>query len=402
MTAKLNPQEVTTMSHTPMNRAELLDAAEQLAPLLREKARDAEIARQPLDEVIDAIRESGICSMMVPKSYGGHEQDLDTFFDVVLTLSRADASMGWLAGFYIEHNLWLMNFSDSVCHSILGNNSYMLAPVAQNVGGGTASKEEGGYRLNGQWQWGTGIIHSDWVIAGGLITSGDGGPIPAVFMVPTSDVELIDTWHVTGMCGTGSWDFRMKDVFVADDYVVPMLDILEGSTGIGERHNGPLYSTPLMPILGFAAGIPILGAAQMALEEFSLQMREKIEKNALRAGTPLPDVSSVLGEAALKIEAAELVMRAVLSDIMDKRNQATAAQRSHWLSRLAYAAFTCKEAVLQIGEETGSSGGFLSNPIQRALRDISIAANHVIFAKNICYGDVGRRLLGQNPQNPRA
>lgn len=139
----------------------------------------------------------------------------------------------------------------------------------------------------------------------------------------------------------------------------------------------------------------------MVLAEFSGQMRHKIENNVLRAGTPLPDVSGVIGEAALKIDTAELVLRDVLADVMTKRNRATQSERSNWLSRMAYAVFTCKEAVLRISEETGASGGFLSNPIQRAVRDISIATNHVVFSKTSRYGDIGRSLLGQDPKNAR-
>jgi alkylation response protein AidB-like acyl-CoA dehydrogenase len=156
-----------------------------------------------------------------------------------------------------------------------------------------------------------------------------------------------------------------------------------------------------MPVLGFTAGLPILGAAQMALAEFSDQMRSKIENNVLRAGSPLPDVSGMLGEAALKIDTAELVFRDVLADVMAKRNQASTEDRSRWLSRMAHAVYTCKEAVLRISEETGASGGFLSNPIQRAVRDISIATNHVVFSKTSRYGDVGRGLLSQPPLNAR-
>lgn len=381
---------------------ELIERAENLVPLFRETAREAEIARRPLDHVIDAVRESGLYALMVPMTYAGHEQDLDTFFDVVLTLSRADASMGWLTSFYIEHNLWLLNYPEQVCEKVLDGNDHVLAPAALNIGGGKAQKVDGGYRLYGQWQWGTGIVHSTWVLAGGLAhDKASGGPVPTFFLLPTSDVEPIDTWHVTGMCATGSWDFKIDDVFVAEDYALPFQRFLDASSGIAERFSGPLYRTPLMPVLGFAAGLPILGAAQMALAEFSSQMREKIEKNVLRAGTPLPDVSGVIGEAALKIESAELVMRDILADVMAKRNQATMAERSHWLSRIAYAVYTCKGAVLQISEETGASGGFLSNPVQRALRDISIAANHVVFSKTSRYGDVGRAHLGLETTNAR-
>ena len=380
---------------------DLIKQAENLAPLLRETAREAETNRKPLDHVIEAIRESGLFSLMVPKKYGGHEADLDTFFDVVLTLSRADASMGWITGFYIEHNLWLLNYAENVCAKVFDGNDHVLAPAALNIGGGKATKVDGGYVLNGQWQWGTGIVHGTWVLAGGLVMDEANGPVPTFFLMPISDVEPIDTWHVTGMCATGSWDFKIEDVFVPDDHALPFQQFLDATSGIGQRFPGPLYSTPLMPVLGFAAGLPILGAAQMVLAEFSGQMRHKIENNVLRAGTPLPDVSGVIGEAALKIDTAELVLRDVLADVMAKRNRATQSERSNWLSRMAYAVFTCKEAVLRISEETGASGGFLSNPIQRAVRDISIATNHVVFSKTSRYGDIGRSLLGQDPKNAR-
>ena len=130
-------------------------------------------------------------------------------------------------------------------------------------------------------------------------------------------------------------------------------------------------------------------------------MREKIANNVRRAGTPLPDVSTIVGEAALKIESAELILRDTIADVMARRNRASNLERSHWLSRMTYAVFCCKEAVLAISEETGASGGLLSNPIQRAVRDISIATNHVVFAKSSRYGDAGRLLLGEEGLNAR-
>ncbi len=372
---------------------DLLKQAENLAPLLRETAREAEIARQPLDRVIDAVRDSGLYSLMVPKQYGGQEADLDTFFDVALTLSRADASMGWLTGFYIEHNLWLLNYPQAVYEKVLDGNNHILAPASLNMGGGKASKVDGGYRLSGQWQWGTGIIHSSWIMAGGLLFEEGSPPVPTFFLLPRADVEPIDTWHMTGMCATGSWDFKVDDVFVAEDHALPFQQFLDATSGITDRLSGPLYSTPLMPVLGFAAGAPILGAAQTALNEFCNQTREKIANNAMRAGNPLPDLTGVIGEAALTLDACESVMREVLRQVMDKRNRATTSERAHWLSRLSWAAHTCRHVVTQIHAETGASGGFLDNPIQRAIRDVSIATNHVVFSRHLQYSAVGRELL---------
>lgn len=385
---------------TPMTKEELIKAAHELAPLFRDSARETELARQPLDHVIDAVRKSGLFSLMVPKKYGGHELDIDTFFEVSKILSKADASMGWITSFYIEHNLWFFNYPESVFEEVLGKQSYALAPGTLNIAGGKAEVVEGGYRLSGQWQWGTGIIHSTWVMVGALVhgeeVQGDESQAgPYFFILPRDQVEAVDTWHVTGMCGTGSQDIKINNVFVPDTAAQPFIDLLNATTGIADRFDTPLYRTPLMVVLGLAASTPILGAALMAVEEFALQTKIKRDKNELRAGGSVApfDVSPALGEAALKIESAELMIRSVIKDVMEKRNTSSQEERGEWLSRLAHAAYTCKEAVLQISAETGASGGFLDNPIQRAVRDISIAANHVVFAKHARYGDFGRMLI---------
>lgn len=181
------------MTHSPMDAAELLQAAEKLAPLLRERAREAETARRPIDEVIEAVRESGLFALMTPKVDGGHEVDLDTLFEVSLTLSRADASMGWLLTFYIEHNFWLCGYPESFQKQLFANGNHVLAPATLNAGAGRATKVDGGYQLSGQWQWGTGIIHADWVLAGAVVSDGDGPAVPLFFALPRHDVEAIDT-----------------------------------------------------------------------------------------------------------------------------------------------------------------------------------------------------------------
>jgi hypothetical protein len=88
-------------------------------------------------------------------------------------------------------------------------------------------------------------------------------------------------------------------------------------------------------------------------------------------------------------------MRHVLEDVMQKRNISTPSERNHWLSQQAYAVHICKEASLQLGDLSGASGGHLDNPVQRAIRDIGVASNHVVFSKDNHYRAIGRALLGK-------
>lgn len=388
------------MSNTRLEPMELIEAAEKLVPLLRAKARDAELSRKPLDEVIDAIRESGLFSLMVPRCYGGHEADLDTFFEVALTISRADASMGWLVAFYMEHSYWFCGFPEEFQKELFSERPYILAPVTLNMTGGAAKEVEGGYRLSGQWQWGTGIIHADWVVVGALMSGDDGAPAPLFFAVPRDEVEAVDTWYVAGMCSTGSFDIKIDDVFVPKGRTVAMLE-LTNAVSTSRLHDGPLYRTPLVPILGFASALSMLGAAQGALEEYQTQTKAKIAAKQQRAGGTIKDEGkpSVVASAALTIEAAELLLRDVLRDVMEHRDAASPDLRSSWITRMAHAVFMCRSAVQDIVSVTGASGSRLESPIQRALRDISTGSNHVIFDRESRYADYGRTLLDQPIQS---
>lgn len=384
------------MTSSEHEHADLIQKARDLAPLLREKAREAEEARMPLDEVIDAIKESGLYSLMVPKCYGGHEADLDTFFEVILELSRADAAMGWLTAFYMEHAFWFCGFPEEFQKEIFADKPYVLAPATLNMAGGAAEEVEGGYRLSGQWGWGTGIVHADWVLVGARKEDADGNIMPVFFALPREDVDTVDTWFVTGMCATGSLDIKIENKFVPNGRAIPMFELTEAITA-SEIHKGPLYKTPLVPILGFASALSILGAAQSALGAYQAQTKAKIAANIARAGGTIKDEGkpSVVANAALNIEAAELMLRDVLAEVMEKRISATREARAAWITRMAHANFMCRRAVQDIMSVTGASGASLDSPIQRALRDISTGSNHILFDREARYADYGRILLDQ-------
>lgn len=371
----------------------LVQQAKDLGPLLRRTARKAEQARQPLDEVIDAVRDTDIFGMLAPKRYGGFEADLDTFFDVTLELSTADPAMGWLIGFYIEHNFWYCHYPQHVQDTVYGDSNYALAPGTINVAAGRADKVEGGYRVTGRWQWGTGIVHATWVMMGAFVQQGE-QVVPMFFLLPRDQVTVIDEWHIAGMGATGSLDIAVEDVFVADDYAQSFLDMLNVTTGITERYDAPVYRTPMMALLTFAAAVPVLGAAKLALNEFCQQTIPKFKTGDASGRNPIAKYQPA-AEAALDIEAAELLMRNTVAEIMATREEATMEMRGKWMARVAHAVFMCRDAAQSISMCAGASGHFLDNPIQKAVRDANTASCHVVFDKNSRYADYGAVLFEQ-------
>jgi alkylation response protein AidB-like acyl-CoA dehydrogenase len=110
----------------------LLERVRALTPMIAAKAAEAEAARRPLDEVIDALKATGVFRAFVPARYGGYEIDLATYVDIGLAVAEADPSMGWITTFYMEHNWLLTMFPEQLQDEVFGAQPYVLAPGSIN------------------------------------------------------------------------------------------------------------------------------------------------------------------------------------------------------------------------------------------------------------------------------
>ena len=255
----------------------LVDRVAALAPMIAARSFEAEAQRRPLDEVIDALKATGVFRSFVPERYGGYEIDMQTFVDIGILVSHADPSMGWVTTFYMEHNWLLTMFSEELQDEIFGTQPYVLAPGSVNPSGHAVPQPDGGYLLNGRWQFGTGICHADWVLLSGRIEGAE-PPVPRNFLARVDEVEVKDTWHVDGMAATGSRDIIATDVFIPEHRV--SLPIPPAFTA------GPdapyLHRIPIAPMLSLTAALPAIGAAKRAVELFQALMFERIQFGTTR------------------------------------------------------------------------------------------------------------------------
>jgi alkylation response protein AidB-like acyl-CoA dehydrogenase len=370
----------------------MVAAAHRLVPVLAAHAREAELARQPADAVIAAAREAGLFEMMVPRCYGGAELDLDTFFESVLVLGEGDASAAWVISFCIEHNWMLSQFPEAFQREVFAEATHVLAPAMLSPVG-TAQPVPGGYRLDGRWQWATGIVHADWVIAGALDREGD-HPRPLFFALRRDEVIVEDTWHVDGMSGTGSHDVLIADRFVPEHQCVDIIGMM-GATGPGSvLHRGPLYSTPMAPILSFAASLPALGQARFVVREYARQLSSRYDRFTLQRQADNSSRQTRLARAAMEVRAAEALMRSVLAEVMSQRAAADETTRIGWTTAIAHGVEMCRHAIGEVCEAAGASSHFLDNPLQRARRDVNTIACHMVFDLDQRYRSMGRALLG--------
>lgn len=333
---------------------------------------------------------------MVPREFGGFELDLDAFLDVGLALAEGDASLSWVATFYIEHHWMLCQFPEAFQRRLFADANCVLAPAAI-APNGVAVPVKGGFRLDGRWQWGTGVMHCDWVIVGARIDDGAEIPDFRFLALPRRDIEVDDVWLVDGMAGTGSNDILIEGAVVPEERTVSIADLSEGRAYGASLHDGPLYRTPMLPILCLAASMPAVGQARAAVRAFGERIQERLLMSSGEKQSDKPAAQMRLARAAIEVGQAEESLRKAVADVMSLRASATIEDRARWSASFAHAVHQSKRAIQSIAEASGASAHFQSHPLQRAVRDLNTLSCHVVFDLDHRFEMYGRTMVGLAP-----
>jgi 3-hydroxy-9,10-secoandrosta-1,3,5(10)-triene-9,17-dione monooxygenase len=379
--------------------AELIAALAQLAPSIAATAAETERQRRLLDANLDAIKATGAFRFFVPKRFGGFEYPLEAFVDVGLVLGEACASTAWVTTFCMEHNWMLAQFPPQAQQEIFGAQPYVIAPGAISPNG-RAQPCEGGYRLSGRWQWGTGVMHADWALLSGIV---EGNGELRLFVVPIEDVEIVDTWYVDGMAGTGSNDMVVRDVLVPAHRSQSIADMSRGRTDGGAWHDSAMYRMPMQPILFLAAGVPAIGAARGALKRFIERAHERVLFATRLRQAERSETQIRIGAARTKLDAAELIARRVAAETTRWGLSADAcplADRIRHRSLMAHAVRSARDSVRDLFEASGAGAHAASEPLQRIHRDVHTIAAHTVFDCDLVHEQSGRLQLGLAPNIP--
>lgn len=223
---------------------------------------------------------------------------------------------------------------------------------------------------------------------------GSGRPDARLVFFPAGDAEIIETWNVVGLQGTGSHDFAVTDLDVSPDHAMAF--------AFHPWPAGVLWRMPPMAVF-FApmAGVP-LGIARAAIDELT---RLAGEKTPYRSSRPLAQrdvVQSTVARAEASVRSAGAFLREALDDVWacaEAGDDISLRQRA--LVRLAVvnASQAGIGAVDRCFEAAGTTALFVTNPIQRCLRDVRSAGQHIVLS-SAGFETVGRVLLGLDPDTP--
>lgn len=386
-----------------MQERELIDRVKALAPLLEQHAEEAERLRKPVDAVMKSIEDAGTYRYFVPKAYGGYEFSLEGFMDLGMALGEGCLSTAWVVTFCMEHN-WLLGLFDKAAQDdIFGRQPYIIAPGAL-APKGKAEPVEGGFVINGRWEWGTGVMHADWVMVGALTPSEDPQrPDLCMYLIPREQVEVIDTWHMAGMIGTGSNDIAVHDVFVPGHRKVNLMALRAGDSPGARVHGSATFRMPMLPVLGLTAAAPAVGAARKAVALF----RDRLQGRTVYGTTTRQGERGVaqvrLGHLQAAVKEMEIQLLSLATEVSawgESGEPCPEMERAALRVRIGRVVRAARDIVRDVVEASGAHAHFLSSPLQRTLRDVHTLSCHTVFDLDISSENYGRLLLGLPANSP--
>ena len=366
-----------------MPTSPVLAAVRRLAGQLGDRSEEIATGRALPPDLVEALRGTGIAAMMLPKELGGEEADPLEVVEAIEALSVADGSVGWCAAVAVGTAPLAAFLPEAGARQIFDR-------PGRFIGGSLNPREargrprNGGFEVTGRWGFGSGSQHSDWM-CGAFLVVDDGGqpqlsdagsPIVRLGFFPRSAITIHDTWHVSGLEGTGSHDYSVEHTFAPDECTMGF-DFVPWPAG-------DLWRVPAISLVfGPLAAVP-LGIARAAVDELvrlAQAMAARAEATVRAARLFLFDALAEVCAAAQREEGANLGQRAIVRLACVHATQAAAR-----------AVDLCYEAA-------GTTSLFTANRLNRLWRDAHAATQHVVLAYT-GYETVGRVLFGLEPDTP--
>jgi alkylation response protein AidB-like acyl-CoA dehydrogenase len=375
-------------------RQVLLQAVRDIAPVIEAGIEEAERNCTLPMSVVEAMQAAGLFRLKLPAEVGGAEADPCTQMDVIEAVSAIYPSAGWVlmtnatgignAGAFLP--------DEAASQVFAGGN----VPRAATVGGVSSTIEpvDGGFVLNGQWPFCSGVPHSQWICLGARLYRTPGAqPDFYTCFVQTKEVKIHDNWQVAGLRGSGSNDVSVQNLFVPESFTWPRYDRLRGI----RRRGGPIFLLGLPGSVSNEHASFALGVARLALDLIKDVAMTK-RRGRGPAAVTLADrqvFQRFIGEAELRLRAARLMTFDVHERAWDVVRGSVVPDPA-LEAEMRGSAVLCTEVAVDIATQAfrfaGGSALHLENKLQMCMRDANAGAQHLAVS-DVAYENLGQFYL---------
>ena len=265
-----NEERLALIDNKPVSAqtSDWLGRVDGIAPVIEKWREEGERQRFSPVPVFEALRDAGFPRMLVSRHLGGSQVTLETGSQALQALSRVDPAVAWQMGVQAAIGRLSDYLPESAARELFRDQDALVVGSVNPTG--VAEAVDGGYRLSGRWGFASGSAHAAWLVCAARITV-DGtprhtehGPEIRMLFVPKQAVRMLDNWRTLGLRGTGSEDYEVDDVFVADAYTVAQRDMFFAPPARPSRG----YAISYYDFGLFGSSSTVLGAARGALQEF--------------------------------------------------------------------------------------------------------------------------------------
>jgi indole-3-acetate monooxygenase len=375
-----------------------VDAARDLTVLIRAHAGENERGRRLAAPVVDALRSAGLLTMGLPKSLGGSETSMPTTLRAIEQIAYADGATAWNVMIAFDTGMWAGYLHVTPARTLIASIRQPILAGSVNPPGGM-TRITGGFRLTGRWRFGSGCQNADVFIVGALLfengkptTDSNGTSQMFQAVIPAADIAIHDTWHVSGLRGTGSHDFGVEDLFVPEGLVQPL-------HLAAPAEPGALYTFGLIPSFAVVKTAVALGVARHAIEALKELAASKTAAGQTSLLRERPAIQTDVARAEACVRSARAFMNEVVGEVWESAlggKPPTTEQRA-WL-RLA-ATDGVQRAVEAVDLMFNAGAGtaiYESSPLERCFRDAHVIPAHIVVQPNV-YEVAGRVFLNLAP-----
>jgi alkylation response protein AidB-like acyl-CoA dehydrogenase len=383
----------------------LVREAAAMRPTLRGYQEEIEREQRLPRVLVEQLRAAGFYRMVIPRALGGLQADPLTFLRVVELLAEGAGSVGWNIANNSIGQLVTLGLPDEGVHEIHTAAADTIIAGTAVQGGGQAVPVEGGYRVSGRWTFGSGCQESSWMLGSfQILDEGlprrrpDGGSLYWRGVFPREEAKIVDgSWDVSGLRGTGSFDWIVENVFLPQRRTMVHAGIpLDNQWA---RWPGVTYALPAQCWVGPHHSAVITGIARAGIDALIKLANEKTPRGRSGMLRDNPQVQDGVGRADAVLNAGRVYRSAMIAELwntMAAGGETTLEQRARCRLAAVYAADSAREAMDLAYRHGGSTSFKRESRLAECWRDLHVVGQTVTIAPE-WYPIGGRAYLGMDP-----